>query len=103
MFGAWDRDPGHWEAVLPKNRSTDLFRRLLGFLRRFWGGGLDHGRKRKQDAQLISVMCLRVHRVQMSVVDGSVPQGQPSRGSTQTVMWLSGCFGHVYISFASAA
>ena len=33
MFGAWDRDPGHWEAVLPKKRSADL----LGFLRRFGG------------------------------------------------------------------
>ena len=32
---------GHWEPVLPKNRSADLFADLLGFVRRFGGGGVD--------------------------------------------------------------
>ena len=29
-FGAWERDPGQWEAALPKNRSADLFRQFVG-------------------------------------------------------------------------
>ena len=40
VFGAWDRDPGHWEAVLPKNRSADLFRRFVGISSPIWRGGL---------------------------------------------------------------
>ena len=39
FLGIWDWDPGHWEPVLPKNRSADLFADLLGFLRRSGGGG----------------------------------------------------------------
>ena len=35
VFGAWDRDSGPWDAVLPNNRSADL----LEFLRRFFFGG----------------------------------------------------------------
>ena len=25
MFGAWDQDTGHWEAVLPENQSVEMF------------------------------------------------------------------------------
>ena len=39
MFGAWNRDPGQWEAVLSKNRSADLFRRFVGISSPIWGGG----------------------------------------------------------------
>ena len=41
MFRAWDRDPGHWEAVLPKKRSTEMFCRIVGISspKWWWGGG----------------------------------------------------------------
>ena len=38
MFGAWNRDPGQWEAVLSKNRSADLFHRFFGTSSPIWGG-----------------------------------------------------------------
>ena len=41
VFRAWDRDPGHREAVLTKIRSADLFCRFVGISSPIfsWGGG----------------------------------------------------------------
>ena len=40
MFGAWNRNPGQWEAVLSKNRSADLFLRFVGISSPRRGGGV---------------------------------------------------------------
>ena len=46
-----DRDPGHWEAVLPKNPSSNLFCQFVEISSPFFlGGGLPRATSEQRDA-----------------------------------------------------